>query len=37
MIRKIVLENYMAHVRTVIEPAQGLTVLIGPNRPLIRF
>ncbi len=31
MIRKIVLENYMAHVRTVIEPAQGLTVLIGPN------
>ena len=31
MIRKIVLENYMAHIRTVIEPAQGLTVLIGPN------
>lgn len=31
MIRKIILENYMAHIRTVIEPAQGLTVLIGPN------
>jgi exonuclease SbcC len=31
MIRKIILENYMAHVRTVIEPAAGLTVLIGPN------
>ena len=31
MIRKIVLENYMAHARTVIEPAAGLTVLIGPN------
>ena len=31
MIRRIVLENYMAHVRTVIEPAEGLTVLIGPN------
>lgn len=31
MIRRIVLENYMAHVRTVIEPAAGLTVLIGPN------
>ncbi|MEQ8820760.1 MAG: AAA family ATPase [Sumerlaeia bacterium] len=31
MIRRIVLENYMAHERTVIEPAEGLTVLIGPN------
>jgi len=31
MIRKIILENYMSHVRTVIEPAEGLTVLIGPN------
>ena len=31
MIRRIVLENYMAHVRTVIEPADGLTVLVGPN------
>ncbi|HEY8746694.1 MAG TPA: ATP-binding protein [Tepidisphaeraceae bacterium] len=31
MIRRIILENYMAHVRTVIEPAEGLTVLIGPN------
>jgi exonuclease SbcC len=31
MIRKIILENYMSHIRTVIEPAAGLTVLIGPN------
>jgi exonuclease SbcC len=31
MIRRIILENYMAHVRTVIEPAAGLTVLAGPN------
>ncbi|MBX3421396.1 MAG: AAA family ATPase [Pirellulaceae bacterium] len=31
MIRRIVLENYMSHVRTEIEPAPGLTVLIGPN------
>jgi len=31
MIRRIILENYMAHVRTVIEPADGLTVLAGPN------
>lgn len=31
MIRKIVLENYMSHARTVIEPAGGLTVLVGPN------
>ena len=31
MIRRIVLENYMSHGRTVIEPAAGLTVLVGPN------
>ncbi|HPB30286.1 MAG TPA: AAA family ATPase [Candidatus Sumerlaeota bacterium] len=31
MIGRIILENYMAHVRTVIEPAPGLTVLVGPN------
>lgn len=36
MIRKIILENYMSHARTVIEPAVnesggGLTVLVGPN------
>ena len=31
MIKKIVLENFMSHVRTVIEPAEGLTVLVGPN------
>lgn len=31
MIRKIVLENFMSHKRTVIEPAEGLTVLTGPN------
>jgi exonuclease SbcC len=31
MIRRIVLENFMSHVRTEIEPARGLTVLIGPN------
>lgn len=31
MIRKIVLDNFMAHGHTVIEPAAGLTVLIGPN------
>ncbi len=31
MIRKIILENYMSHAKTVIEPAEGLTVLIGPN------
>ncbi len=31
MIRRIILENYMSHARTVIEPAAGLTVLIGPN------
>lgn len=31
MIRRIVLENFMSHRRTVIEPAEGLTVLVGPN------
>jgi AAA ATPase-like protein len=31
MIRKIILENYMSHAKTVIEPAMGLTVLVGPN------
>ena len=31
MIRRIILENFMAHPRTVIEPAEGLTVLTGPN------
>src|SRR5438309_1676397 len=31
MIRRITIENFMAHGRTVIEPADGLTVLIGPN------
>jgi len=31
MIRRIILENFMAHRHTVIEPADGLTVLIGPN------
>ncbi|MEQ1821335.1 MAG: AAA family ATPase [Fimbriimonadaceae bacterium] len=31
MIRRIVLENFMTHVRTVIEPAEGLTILTGPN------
>lgn len=31
MIRKIVLENFMSHKRTVIEPSEGLTVLTGPN------
>ena len=31
MIRSITLENYMSHARTVIEPAGGLTVLVGEN------
>jgi energy-coupling factor transporter ATP-binding protein EcfA2 len=31
MIKRITLENYMSHARTVIEPAAGLTVLVGPN------
>src|SRR5437868_12245115 len=31
MIKRILLENYMSHPRTEIEPAAGLTVLVGPN------
>src|SRR5437764_6696810 len=31
MIRRITLHNFMAHKDTVIEPADGLTVLVGPN------
>jgi len=31
MIKRIELVNFMSHKRTVIEPAAGLTVLIGPN------
>ncbi len=31
MIRRITLKNYMSHVHTIIEPADGLTVLVGPN------
>jgi len=31
MIRRITLENYMSHVRTAIEPAEGLTAIVGPN------
>ncbi len=31
MIRRIELVNFMSHAKTVIEPAAGLTVLVGPN------
>src|SRR6187431_1745810 len=31
MITRIELTNFMSHRRTVIEPADGLTVLVGPN------
>lgn len=31
MITRIELTNFMSHVHTVIEPARGLTVLVGPN------
>lgn len=31
MIRKIVLSNFMAHARTELHLAEGLTVLVGPN------
>ncbi len=31
MITRIELVNFMSHERTVIEPAAGLTVLVGPN------
>jgi exonuclease SbcC len=31
MITRITLDNYMSHAKTVIEPAPGLTVIVGPN------
>ncbi|MFO8065871.1 MAG: AAA family ATPase [Spirochaetota bacterium] len=31
MITRIELVNFMSHEHTVIEPAEGLTVLVGPN------
>ncbi len=31
MIKRIELVNFMSHPHTVIEPAEGLTVLVGPN------
>lgn len=31
MIRRVRLVNFMSHVDTTIEPADGLTVLVGPN------
>ena len=31
MLRRITLENFMAHACTVIDLADGLTVLVGPN------
>jgi len=31
VIRRIELVNFMSHTHTVIEPAEGLTVLVGPN------
>src|SRR5262245_20965579 len=31
MIKRIELTNFMSHKHTVIEPAPGLTVLVGPN------
>ena len=31
MVRRIELVNFMSHRQTVIEPAAGLTVLVGPN------
>lgn len=31
MIRRIELTNFMSHEHTVLEPAAGLTVLVGPN------
>ncbi len=31
MLRRITLVNYMAHAHTVIDLAEGLTVLVGPN------
>ena len=31
MIRRIELINFMSHEHTIIEPSEGLTVLVGPN------
>lgn len=31
MIKRITIENYMAHKLTTLEPAQGVTVITGPN------
>ena len=31
MIRRIVLSNFMAHAKTELRLADGLTVLVGPN------
>ena len=31
MIRRIKLVNFMSHANTVIEPADGLTILVGQN------
>lgn len=31
MIRRVEIKNFMRHSHTVIEPADGLTVLVGPN------
>ncbi len=31
VVKKIILENYMSHIRTELELADGLTVLVGPN------
>lgn len=31
MFKRIELHNFMSHAHTVIEPAEGLTVLVGPN------
>ena len=31
MITRIELTNFMSHEHTVLEPAPGLTVLVGPN------
>ena len=31
MLKRIELTNFMSHAHTVIEPAAGLTVLVGPN------
>jgi len=31
MIRRIILKNFMSHEETVIELADGVTVLTGPN------